>query len=77
MSKRSSNGYVRLCHAIIAQARRDGDTDFFRTSWYELLRDYIANAEDLPTGMSGAVPDNMQVCHSRRQFNGCRDWDAK
>lgn len=74
MSRRSSDGYVRLCYAIIAQARRDGDTEFFKTSWYELLRDYIANAEDLPLGISGALPENAQVHNSRRQFNGYHEW---
>lgn len=70
MIRRSVDGYVRLCRAIIAQARRDGDTDFFKTSWYELLRDYIENAEDLPRGVSGATSENMQVFNSKRQFYG-------
>lgn len=77
MSKRSNSGYVRLCRAIITQARRDGDIDFFRTSWYELLRDYIINAEDLPAGCSGAVPENIQTYSGKAQFNGFNDGKEK
>ena len=74
MIRRSVDGYVRLCRAIIAQARREGDTDFFKTSWYELLRDYIINAEDLPRGVSGATPETTHTFTSKRQFNGYREW---
>lgn len=76
MLRRSRDGYVRLCRAIITQARRDGDTDFFKTSWYELLRSYIENTEDLPRGVSGATPENMQVFSGKWQFNGYHEWNG-
>ena len=74
MQHHRGDGYVRLARAIIASAQREGDTEFFESEWYQLLLDFISNAEDLPQGVSCGVPnETVTVTRWQKQFNGYRN----